>query len=250
MEYLSYDSQEPEEMKAFVNLYPYVLTAPSACAAVLREPNCYESLKDFGWWATAISNVDPNEDLTDAWLTKTHIQALAYDAPDAGIATLIDWPAWEVMIQEHGPLYVRPSNPNPFSCAQAFVALANRIDPKIAPLMCAAMHVLLPLDTLDTLVSGKWTPLQKAQYAWLLEKTENVGDIWPATRPQKDALAQAQEGLSAWTRLVDFKELASVEVIYGLNGGNLEDTIFELIQLAQTVPTTDAFDYTVALNGP
>lgn len=247
-EYLIYDARNSQQMCAFIAGYPWVLEDPSICFAIVSDPKCYNTLKQYNWWDQVKSNVDKQEDLTSTWLKEHHVMALAYETSDTELERLIDWPAWETLIQEHGPLHqLHDGDPNSFYRTRAFVALANRLGTDLAPLMCAAMHVLLPFDALQDVVGETWTLLQKAQFAWLIEKTGVVSDIWPTTKSAKLVLAQAQIDIGQWKKLVNPTELAGVVAVYALNNADLDETIYNLIQFAQFKASTESLDYTMAL---
>lgn len=248
IEYLTYDAKNVQQMLAFVAKYPWVLQDSTVCTAIVTDPKCYNTLKQTGWWDTALAHVAEPDKLTLAWLAKHHVLALAYEASAKDLATHIDWPAWETLVQEHGPLHqVHDGDPDIFYRTRAFVALANRLGPDLAPLMCAAMHILLPMEHLEKTVGTAWSPLQKAQFSWLTEKMGVVADVWPTAQHIKTALKDAQKDVLAWQALVDSADLASLAVVYELNHGDLDDTIFELIQLAQSPPSRESLDYTMAL---
>lgn len=246
--YLGNNANNFKQLKNFVASHPWVLTEPAVCTAVAKNPYCYLVLKQFDWWNTILKNVPPEEELAALWIKNSHVLALAYEATDAQIEKTMDWPAWEILIQEYGPCYDPSKREHLFSRTKAFVELANRVDVKLAPLMCAAMHILLPLDQLSDIVNDEWSPLQKAQYAWLLTRTRSVGDIWPTLPQYQEPLREAQDELSSWINLVDPQELTSLHVVYELNNSDLAATIFEWIQLAQQGPSVEILDYTHALD--
>lgn len=247
MEYLLNDVYASEQMEAFVALYPWVLTEPAVCINVVTQPDCYHTLKKFKWWDTVLEHVASQENLVSLWKGNSHVHALAYEATDAQIKQTLDWPAWKQLVRQYGP-YGPSSDETPFSRAKALVELANRMDMNLAPLMCAAMHLLLPLNKLSDIVNAKWNPLQKAQYGWLLQKIQCIDDTWITPPQYRAPLIRAQGKLFQWINLVESHELAGLHVVYELNNSDLHKTIRELIQLAQQAPNVDSFDYTHALD--
>lgn len=241
------DETNFEHMQRFVERSPWVLQEPTVCTVITMNPKCYVALKKFNWWATVLSHVPPSKNVATQWTKNGHVHALAYEATAEQIVQTLDWPAWEMLVQDDGPYYARMKE-EPFDRTRALVGLANRIDIKLAPLMCAAMHVLLPLNQLALAVDDKWSPLQKAQYAWFTTKTRYVGDIWPTPVNYREPLRQAQAELFQWINLVEPQELTNLHVLYELNNSDLAATISEWIQLAQQTRVADSFDYTHALD--
>lgn len=247
-EYLTYDAKNSQQMCGFIAQYPWVLEDPLICLAIVSDPKCYNTLKQYDWWDQAKSHVENPDSLTNTWLREHHVMALAYETSDAELERLIDWPSWETLIQEHGPMHqLYDGDPDSFYRTRAFVVLANRLGTDLAPLMCAAMHILLPFDALQNVVGDAWTPLQKSQFAWLIEKTGVVSDIWPTEQRAKSVLDQAQKDLGQWKALVHPAELAGLAAVYDLNNSDLDETIYNLIQFAQFKAPTESLDYTMAL---
>lgn len=253
VEYLTYDAKNVQQMYSFVAQYPWVLTDPQVCQSIVGDPHCFNTLQQTAWWDQAVANAPAPtpETLPLLWLRNNHVLALTYAATDSQLERVVDWPAWETLLQEHGPVYqAHERDPDMFYRTRAFVVLANRLGTDMAPLMCAAMGVLLPLEDLEKTVGDQWTPLQKAQFGWLMEKSYFVGDAWPASSPTKESLRQAQEDVQQWKALVPASELSALDVIYDLNNNDLEKTISELMEMRHFVPSTESLDYTVALDGP
>ena len=245
-EYLTYDKETPEQMRAFTRMYPWVLTEPVVCNAIVGSPTCYTALQKMDWWDTALANVNYPIGIAKMWLKQANVQALAYHTSDDELSNNFTWNDWNMLLQDSGLIYMINHDANLFARTGAFVVLANRLDVKLAPLMCAAMHVLIPLNALGKIVEGQWTPLQKAQYAWLLGKSNPI-NAWLAPAQFKQECHQAHQDLVSWQKLVDPQELANLTMIYALNNANVEDTVAELIRLAHTEPSTDSLDYTQAL---
>lgn len=250
VEYLTYDAKNVQQMYSFVAQYPWVLTDPQVCESIVGDPNCFNTLRQTAWWDQAVANAPAPtpETLPLLWLRKNHALALAYAATDSQLESVVDWPAWETLLQEHGPVYQpHERDPDMFYRTRAFVVLANRLGTDMAPLMCAAMGVLLPMDDLEKTVGDQWTPLQKAQFGWIMEKSHFVGDAWPASSPTKECLRQAQEDVLQWKALVPASELSGLDVVYDLNNNDLEKTISELMEMRHFAPSTESLDYTMAL---
>lgn len=246
-EYLAYDRNTPEKMKEFVHMYPWVLTEPLVCNAVAGNPCCYTALKEMDWWNTILANVNHPSGTTGLWLKQSNIQALAYHTSDKELTQMFDWPTWKRHLQDNGVIYMMSNDANVFSRTEAFIVLANRLDVAAAPLMCAAMRVLMPQSTFETVVEGKWSPLQKAQYAWLMGRTP-VAEIVIATPIFMQGLRQAYCDIACWQQLVEPQELANLAIVYELNNANVEKTIADLIQLTQSASSTESLDYTQALD--
>lgn len=246
-DYLACDRNTPEKMKAFVHMYPWVLTEPLVCNAVAGNPCCYTALKEMNWWNTILANVNHPSGNTDLWLKKSNIQALAYHTSDKDLAQMFDWPTWKRHLQENGVIYMMSNDANVFSRTEAFIVLANRLDVAAAPLMCAAMRVLMPLNTFETVVEGKWSPLQKAQYAWLIGRTP-VAEISIATPIFMQGLRQAHCDIACWQQLVEPQELDTLAIVYELNNANVEKTVAYLIQLEQSGSSIESLDYIQALD--
>lgn len=252
-EYLTYDAKNVQSMYAFVHSYPWVLQDPLVCTHVVERPCCYNTLKQTGWWETVLAGVSEPDQLVALWVKNKHVPALAYETSSAQLSPLVDWSTWEDLVQNDTSHTLRlDGSPDPFYTKRACVVLANRLGVDMAPLMCAALHLALPLDDMNTTVGSAWTPTQKAQYAWVLSKTEPLGDIYPTFGDMKKQLMQAHTDIvSAWLGLVPSQELAPLQIIHDMNNGCLDDTMLELIQWAQFKPSTESLDYTVGLDtGP
>ena len=252
-EYLTYDAKNVQSMYAFVHSYPWVLQDPLVCTHVVERPCCYNTLKQTGWWETVLAGVSEPDQLVARWVKNKHVPALAYEAGPLQLSPLVDWSTWEDLVQnDASSIKLLPGNPDAFYTKRASVVLANRLSVEMAPLMCAALFLALPLDDMNATVGPTWTPLQKAQYAWVLSKTEPLGDIYPTFGDMREQLAQAQNDIvSAWLGLVPSKELAPLQIMHDMHNGCLDDTMFEMIQWAQFKPSTESLDYTVGLEeGP
>ena len=252
-EYLTYDAKNVQSMYTFVHNYPWVLQNPLVCTHVVERPCCYNTLKQTGWWPMVLANVPDHNALVQRWVKHKHVPALAYEASPTQLADIVDWSTWEDLVQnDASSIKLLPGNPDAFYTKRASVVLANRLGVEMAPLMCAALFLALPLDDMNATVGPTWTPLQKAQYAWVLSKTEPLGDIYPTFGDMREQLAQAQNDIvSAWLGLVPSKELAPLQIMHDMHNGCLDDTMFEMIQWAQFKPSTESLDYTVGLEeGP
>lgn len=252
-EYLTYDAKNVQMMHAFVHKFPWVLTDPLVCTHVVERPCCYHTLKQTGWWGTVLANVPDVGSLAASWVKNKHLPALAYEASPTQLNSAVDWSTWEDLVQnDASAMKPLPGDPDAFYTKRAAVVLANRLGTQMAPLMCAALFLALPLSDMTATVGEAWTPLQKAQYAWVLSKTEALGDIYPTFGDMKEQLAQAQEDIvSAWMGLVPSQELAPLQIMHDMNNGCLDDTVFEMLQWVQFQPCTQSLDYTVGLEeGP
>lgn len=247
-EYLTYASDTPEPIKAFVSAYPWLLTEPLACIPVIANHCCYHGLKKLGWWDTMLTHVT-SVDRIGMWLKRAHVLALAYDTSDIEVSK-INWNSWKSLVQEHGPYYADINDPNPFSRAKALMLLANRINTQLAALMCASMQILLPFDTLDRDVAHQWTPLQKSQYAWAMMNTLHPEDIWPIRKNARIPLMRTQIYLGQYAQLADPQSTMNLAILYELCNSDVERTVSELIQIVQKKPCVydaDSLDYTQAL---
>ncbi len=250
-EYLTYDAKNVQMMHSFVHNHPWVLQDALVCTHVAERPCCYNTLKQTGWWDTVVANVPDHSDLVQRWVKNKHVPALAYEADPAQLSTALDWSTWEDMVQNDASGIKRlPGDPDDFYTKRACVVLANRLGVNMAPMMCAALYLALPLDEMNATVGDTWTPLQKAQYAWVLSKTDTLGDIYPAFGDMRTQLTQAQHDIvSSWMGLVPSQELAPLQIMHDMNNGCLDDTVFEMLQWTQFKPTTESLDYTVGLEG-
>lgn len=250
VEYLTYDAYNVQAMCSFVASYPMVLEHPDICHAVVKNPLCYETLKQMDWWGKALSNAAQPETLPVAWLRQNHVAALAYEATDEQLQEHIDWSAWECLIHEYEPMQtMKIVGVDGFYRARALLSLANRLGTDIAPFMCASFRVLLPMEQMHEQVDTAWSPLQKAQYGWLLEHCDSVNDYHPVSSELKEQLRVAQKDMSAWTALVPAQELTSLMVLYDLNNCDVDETIIELIRLESFKTPSDSLDYTIGLGG-
>lgn len=253
VEYLTYDAYNVQAMCSFVASYPVVLEHPQICHAIVKNPLCYETLKQMNWWDKALSHAENSDKLPVEWLRQNHVAALAYEATSEQLREQIDWPSWEGLIQEYDVMHtMKIVGVDPFYRARALLTLATRLGTDLAPAMCASFRVLLPLNEMEKVVGASWTPLQKAQYGWFLQRADSVNDYHPTPQEVKDQLRAAQKDVGQWVSLVPESALLGLNVLHNLNGMDLDETIIEFIRsdAFRTPPQTiESLDYTIGLGG-
>lgn len=250
-EYLTYDALNTQCMSSFVSQYPWLLTNSEVCTHMVLNSSCYNTLKQMGWWDTMLLHAQPGPDLTmdKQWLKAGHALALAYESKDP--ARVMDLDDWTDFVVRHGPLYgFKAGSPDAFYHGRAFYVLATRLRPDIAHFVCTCPSLRMPLADLEQSIGSLWSPLQKAQYAWLLEKGGPDDTLSPGSKFIPDELKNVLKDVAAWKALVPSEALIPMGIVYEMNNGIFNKTILEMIQLtmSESIEVAETLDYTVILD--
>lgn len=226
-EYLTYDRYNVQCMRSLVFQEPWLLTDPDTCLRMLRNPNCYGSLKDSGWWDSMLLSMEPSVSLFEEWVTHNHLLALAYECLDLRVR--MSWVQWEDLIEKQKSLYVPfEGSRDVFERVKAFVRMSIALDPDISPVACGGLQLLLPTAMLDACTEGLWSSAGYAHYSWIITKHNLFPEFSP---PVKSLLMPALDEYRLRFSTAHADDLAALELLHQVNEGDVLATAKSMISM-------------------